>query len=189
MNYFKAAEQVLSSVPTLERALENLKHRKQQLIDSGKPRELGTIDYRKPFTDTHYVSDTLNELLAVSECERDIANTNEELAEIRRVIEQLSDEYKKLVTLWYIEKRPKEAVKSDMGLCVRCGKPSEIVHHKIHLTPQNIDNPSITLSEDNLETLCRECHAIEHEGEPPTASGLVFDSEGNLVERAALHER
>lgn len=26
MNYFKAAEQVLSSVPALERALENLQH-------------------------------------------------------------------------------------------------------------------------------------------------------------------
>jgi len=58
------------------------------------------------------------------------------------------------------------------------------VHHKIHLTPHNIDDPNITLSEDNLELLCRECHAIEHpEGEPVTASGLMFDSEGNLVER------
>lgn len=73
----------------------------------------------------------------------------------------------------------------DMGLCVRCGKPGEIVHHKEHLTPQNIDNPCITLSEDNLELLCRECHAIEHEGQPATAAGLMFDDEGNLVEREA----
>ena len=71
----------------------------------------------------------------------------------------------------------------DAGLCVRCGKPGEIVHHKIYLTPQNIDNPYIALHEENLETLCRECHAIEHEGELPTARELVFDSEGNLVER------
>lgn len=76
----------------------------------------------------------------------------------------------------------------DMGLCVRCGKPGEIVHHKEHLTPQNINNPAITLSEDNLETLCRECHAIEHEGQSPTAEGLVFDDKGNLVEREAQHE-
>ena len=61
--------------------------------------------------------------------------------------------------------------KRDMGLCVRCGKAGAIVHHKI------------TLSEDNLELLCRECHAIEHEGQLPTASGLMFDSEGNLVEK------
>lgn len=79
-------------------------------------------------------------------------------------------------------------IKRDMGLCVRCGKPGEIVHHKEHITPQNINNPAITLSEDNLETLCRECHAIEHQGEAVTAAGLMFDDKGNLVEREALYE-
>lgn len=76
----------------------------------------------------------------------------------------------------------------DMGLCVRCGKPGEIVHHKIYLTPQNIDDVNISLSEDNLELLCRECHAIEHEGEQPTASGLVFDKDGNIVEKEYGYE-
>ena len=76
-----------------------------------------------------------------------------------------------------------------MGLCVRCGKPGEIVHHKTYLTPQNIDNPYITLGEDNLETLCRECHAIEHEGQSATAGGLMFDSEGNLIEREGYNEQ
>lgn len=47
--------------------------------------------------------------------------------------------------------------------CRLCGKPASVVHHKIHLTPHNIDNPSITLSEDNLELLCRECHIKKHE--------------------------
>ena len=74
----------------------------------------------------------------------------------------------------------------DMGLCVRCGKPGDIVHHKIHLTPNNIDDPSISLNEDNLETLCRECHAIEHEGEPCTDKALMFDEEGNIIERSFL---
>jgi 5-methylcytosine-specific restriction endonuclease McrA len=78
--------------------------------------------------------------------------------------------------------------KRDMGLCVRCGRPGKIVHHKIHLTPQNINDLAITLSEDNLELLCRECHAIEHDGQLPTAAGLIFDSEGNLVEREGSYE-
>ena len=78
--------------------------------------------------------------------------------------------------------------KRDMGLCVRCGKPGEIVHHKIYLTPQNINDPAISLSEDNLETLCRECHALEHEGQSPTAPGLMFDEAGNLVERKSKYE-
>lgn len=73
--------------------------------------------------------------------------------------------------------------KRDFGLCVRCGKPGEIVHHKRYLTPDNIDDPSVSLNEDNLETLCRECHALEHEGELPTDRALTFDENGDLVER------
>lgn len=36
------------------------------------------------------------------------------------------------------------------------------MHHVIELTPQNIDDPNITLNHDNLQMLCRECHADEH---------------------------
>lgn len=53
------------------------------------------------------------------------------------------------------------------GLCEHCLKngrivPGEIVHHKIHLSPMNIDDPDITLNWDNLVLLCRECHGNEH---------------------------
>lgn len=75
-------------------------------------------------------------------------------------------------------------VKRDFGLCVRCGEPGEIVHHKKYLTPKNIDNPNISLNVDNLELLCRKCHAAEHEGELPTASELMFDADGNIIERS-----
>lgn len=74
----------------------------------------------------------------------------------------------------------------DAGLCVRCGQLGEIVHHKIHLTPENIGNPKIALGEDNLETLCRACHAIEHGAAPPTVAGLAFDENGNLVEAGRI---
>lgn len=49
--------------------------------------------------------------------------------------------------------------------CLRKGiyKPGEIVHHKIELDPINIENPEIALNFDNLELLCRECHANRHE--------------------------
>lgn len=71
----------------------------------------------------------------------------------------------------------------DAGLCVRCGAPGVIVHHREHLTPENISNPEIALGENNLELLCRECHALAHAGELATDSGLMFDKEGNIVER------
>lgn len=53
------------------------------------------------------------------------------------------------------------------GLCERCRAkglivPAEIVHHKIHLTPDNINDPGITLSWSNLEALCRQCHGDAH---------------------------
>ena len=53
-------------------------------------------------------------------------------------------------------------------LCERCLRRGilshgEIVHHKIELTPDNIDNPNITLNWDNLELLCRFCHAEVHD--------------------------
>ena len=102
MNYFKAAEQVLSSVPTLKRALENLERRKTQLIESGAPRELGAVDYSKPFTDSHYVSDTLSKLLELSECTKNIAETQRELNYIDSNIAQLSEEHKKIILLWYV---------------------------------------------------------------------------------------
>lgn len=78
--------------------------------------------------------------------------------------------------------------KRDLGLCVRCGEPGEIVHHKIYITPQNINDPSVTLNEKNLELICRSCHAIEHEGQSATGEGLAFDDEGNLIERKCNDE-
>jgi len=77
-------------------------------------------------------------------------------------------------------------IKRDFGLCTRCGAPGVIVHHKIELSPSNIDDPSISLNEDNLTTLCRNCHAIVHGHTPPLAEGLTFDRDGNVVEAALM---
>ena len=49
--------------------------------------------------------------------------------------------------------------------CLRRGiyKPGVIVHHKIEIDPITIERPEIALSFDNLELLCRDCHAEAHE--------------------------
>lgn len=54
------------------------------------------------------------------------------------------------------------------GLCERCLARGEyvagvIVHHKCYITPENINDPNVTLSWDNLELVCRACHDEEHE--------------------------
>lgn len=54
------------------------------------------------------------------------------------------------------------------GLCERCLAkgmivPADIVHHKIPLTDENVKDLSISLSWDNLQALCRQCHAEVHD--------------------------
>ena len=67
----------------------------------------------------------------------------------------------------------------DGGLCQRCHeRMGYIVHHKIHITPQNINNPDITLNFDNLEYVCHDCHNKEHFGEKMRVN---FDSEGKVL--------
>ena len=46
--------------------------------------------------------------------------------------------------------------------CERCPAPAVMLHHRTHLTPININDPSITLAWGNLEALCRLCHEEEH---------------------------
>lgn len=53
------------------------------------------------------------------------------------------------------------------GLCERCLAKGiitagVIVHHKTYINPSNINDPAVLLSFDNLELLCRDCHAAEH---------------------------
>ena len=74
------------------------------------------------------------------------------------------------------------------GLCERCGEPGKIVHHKEYLTPENINDPNVTLSFENLELLCLPCHSNEHNRTHKEAirEGLMFDNLGNLVENKGL---
>ena len=41
-------------------------------------------------------------------------------------------------------------------------RPGIIVHHKKELTPENINDPAVALSFDNLEVLCDEHHNRQH---------------------------
>lgn len=82
----------------------------------------------------------------------------------------------------------KSYISSVHGLCEEClrngkYKPGLILHHKITLTPDNINDPYITLNFDNLEYLCQECHNIEHYSNGILREGLMFDENGDVVER------
>lgn len=81
----------------------------------------------------------------------------------------------------------------DRYKCRRCGDTGVLeVHHKIHLTPENINDANITLNENNLITLCRDCHFAVHEEDKARGNrerkqkhdcedGFKFDENGFLV--------
>lgn len=80
----------------------------------------------------------------------------------------MRDFAKSFYTSYAWEQTRKAYAKKARGLCEVCAAkglivPGEIVHHKIHLSPQNINDPNITLSFDNLQLVCRACHAEIHE--------------------------
>ena len=72
------------------------------------------------------------------------------------------------------------------GICQRCGKtfPSKdlIIHHRVHLTPDNINDPEITLNQNNLECICWSCHSIEHGNKNDLNKEFVFDDDGNIID-------
>lgn len=82
-------------------------------------------------------------------------------------------------------KRAREqAIVRANGLCERCRangiyKPGCIVHHKEHITPENIGNNKVTLDLNNLEYVCEDCHNKEHKAKHNTR--YSFDAQGHLL--------
>lgn len=82
-------------------------------------------------------------------------------------------------TVW--KKTAKIYKESVFSVCEKCRREGHIVHHKIHLTPFNINDPNITLSFDNLMYLCLECHNAIHAKEETSNRNVVFDANGNMI--------
>ena len=75
---------------------------------------------------------------------------------------------------------------SKKGLCEIClakgiYKPGVIVHHKRHLNPETIKNPYIALSWNNLQLVCRECHAEIHAGTHRNGMRYYFAENGDVI--------
>jgi len=75
-------------------------------------------------------------------------------------------------------------MKSVDGLCENClakgiYRPGKIVHHIVHLTEDNVENPMVSLNPANLRCLCQDCHAEEHASGPKLR--YIVDAEGNII--------
>ena len=89
------------------------------------------------------------------------------------------------------------ALKRDRYICQRCGRPATMVHHRVYLTEENIKDPRISLNPSNLESLCDDCHKLEHDEQRKFCSlsekqkelrrliqpDYKFDSDGNIIPR------
>ncbi len=78
-------------------------------------------------------------------------------------------------------KTSKAYAASRFYICEICGRAAKryVVHHKKHLTPENINDPGIALNWDNLQVLCTECHNQLHKSK--SNRKIIFDSTGQLV--------
>ncbi len=81
-------------------------------------------------------------------------------------------------------------------LCAICGKPvyvdgisdylprykrrTGIVHHIEELNNINVYDDNITLNEDNLIGVCKECHEEEHHKDIAKRKEYIFDEDGNI---------
>ncbi len=82
----------------------------------------------------------------------------------------------------YISKRRA----ADGGMCEQCKERlGYMVHHKIQLTPDNINNTEISLNPELLEYVCKPCHDREegHFIGPGPEKRFTFDRDGNPIPR------
>ncbi len=80
----------------------------------------------------------------------------------------------------------RQRIMIDGGMCEEChNELGYIVHHRIMLTEQNINDPDITLNHDNLEYVCKHCHDRFEghgvRGTRETKQRAIFDSTGQVI--------
>lgn len=70
----------------------------------------------------------------------------------------------------------------DKYLC-KCGKPAEEVHHIIWLNSININDKAISCGENNLISVCKDCHFKIHSRKKHDVNeGYEFDANGYVIQ-------
>lgn len=103
LDYFRAAENDIRSLPMLKNSVEFLKKKQKRLIESGAPKEPGGMNFSKVYTDSHSVNDTLGEILELTEVIIEIQKTEAEILEIENALSMLPKEEREVLELFYIK--------------------------------------------------------------------------------------
>lgn len=79
----------------------------------------------------------------------------------------------------------KQRVQTDGGACEECKEQQGyIVHHEVLLTPDNINDPAVSLNHANMKYVCKDCHdayeghGVGHRKEKPLC---IFDESGQPI--------
>ncbi len=110
INYFEAAEKLLTSRGSLEASLKNLARRRERILARSAPAGYPSPDMSKSYTSVGAVNDALSACLELAEVTREIQRTEEVIADVDRVISQLEPDEREIVQLWYIERRSKDEI-------------------------------------------------------------------------------
>lgn len=115
INYFKAAERTLLARPDFDRALENLKARREGVVNHGRPEGVRTIDTTRPYVSGGGVSDTVADLVELAELDREIAATVAAMEAVDRVLAQLQQDEAAIIKAWYIDRATKDEIASQLN--------------------------------------------------------------------------
>ena len=81
----------------------------------------------------------------------------------------------------------KMALRRDHYTCQICGARATEVHHKIEINENNVKDRNISLNQNNLQSLCHDCHSRitmqEHRGRVPDSGIEFYFDENGMIQK------
>lgn len=133
MNYIKEVENKLRHFEDLEQSIINMDIRINHLINC--PRDITAVNY--DIKSPKY-NDTMNNFVELRITKDNKMLTEEEVNNIKCILESLEPKHKEVLELWYIQKKSKERI-------------AEILGYSSKQTIYDLKNEAIKLLEDYVE--------------------------------------
>jgi len=119
VNYIAKAESLLANYSNLVISLSNLRSRQVQLTRQRNLPKATTVDLTRPISSSSFSANALAEFSAIAEelsvVTDLISETRAAVKAIDSVLRQLTKRESKLLRLWYIAKKSKNDIVSEMG--------------------------------------------------------------------------